>query len=106
MAVIRSIAENDLLRRLLETDAEAILPLLAGQGAPVLPMGREYIAGNLRRLAADGARLTGEPEVLAELLARLVLSIALNPEGALPLDDPERMAAIARETFVPMVLAG
>lgn len=68
-------------------------------------MGREYIAGNLRRIAAGGARLTAEPEVLAEMIARLVLSMSLNPEGVLPLDDPEQMASIARASLVPMVLA-
>lgn len=104
LAVLREIAESDLLRRLLETDREQMLALIAGTASPVLPMGREYIAGNLRRLQAEGAELTGEPIVLAELLARLVLSLTLNPDGVLPLDDHERMAAIARETIVPMVL--
>lgn len=104
IAVMREITESDLLRRLLETDAEQMLPLLAGRGAPVLPMGTAYIAGNLRRLAAEGAELTAEPEVLAELLARVVLSITMNPDGALALDDDAQLEALARETFVPMVL--
>jgi hypothetical protein len=42
--------------------------------------------------------------VVSELLARLTLSLALNPEGVVPLDDEESLEAIVRTTFVPMVL--
>jgi AcrR family transcriptional regulator len=105
LAVIRQITGNDLLQRLLVTDRDLMLPLLSGKGAPVLAMGRLYMQFQLERLRAHGAILRGDPEVVSELLARLTLSLALNPEGVVPLDDEESLEAIVRTTFVPMVLA-
>jgi AcrR family transcriptional regulator len=105
LAVIREITGNELLQGLLATDPEQMLPLLTGKGNPILAIGTAYMAGQLQRMAAQGASLAGEPAVTSELLARLALSIALNPEGVVPLDDEQRMEQIVRATFVPMVLA-
>jgi AcrR family transcriptional regulator len=105
VAVIHELTGNELLQRLLETDAEQMLPLLAGPGAPIIAMGRAYLAGHLRRIAADGAQLNGDPDVLAEVLARSVLSLALNRESVIPLDDDAALEHVARATLVPMVLA-
>jgi AcrR family transcriptional regulator len=104
VAVIHAMTGDELLQRLLVTDPEQMLPLLAGRGAPVIAMGREYVAGQLRRIERSGAVLTGDPEMLAELLARVVLSLAVSPEGVLPLDDDAALEKLARSTFVPMVL--
>jgi AcrR family transcriptional regulator len=104
LAVIREMTGNDLLQRLLVTDRDLMLPLLSGKGAPVLTMGRLYMQFQLERLRAQGANVRGEPEVVSELLARLALSLALNPEGVVPLDDEESLEEIVRTTFVPMVL--
>jgi AcrR family transcriptional regulator len=104
LAVIAEITTNALLQRLLVSDPEQMLPLLSARGAPVLAMGREYLAGQLRRIQADGARLVAEPDVIAELLARLVLSIALNPDGVLPLHDPAALEQVVRSTLVAMIL--
>jgi len=83
-----------------------MLPLLAGPGAPIVGMGREYIAGQLRRIEAGGVELVGDPDIVGELLARTVLSIALNPEGVLPLHHDAQLEQLVRSTFVPMILAG
>ncbi len=104
LTVIDEITQNGLLQRLLVTDAEQMLPLLTGRGTPIVAMGCDYIAGNLRRIQSGGAVLTGDPDVLAEVLARLVLSLALSPDGVIPLDAPERLDEVARTTFVPMIL--
>ena len=104
IAVIHELIGNELLQRLLVTDRDQMLPLLAGPGAPIVAMGREYIAGHLRRLEAGGATLVGDPDIVGELLARTVLSIALNPEGVLPLHDDRQLERLVRTTFVPMIL--
>jgi AcrR family transcriptional regulator len=104
LAAIREITGNDLLQRLLVTDRDLMLPLLSGKGAPILTMGSSYMAGQLERLRAQGAELAGDPEVVSELLARLVLSLALNPEGVFPLDDEPQLEGVVRTNFVPMVL--
>jgi AcrR family transcriptional regulator len=103
--VIHELTANALLERLRATDPELMLPLLAGPGAPIIAMGRVYMAEHLRRIEASGATLNGDADVLAELLARAVLSLALNRDSVIPLDDDAELERIARTTFVPMVLA-
>jgi hypothetical protein len=39
----------------------------------------------------------------AELLVRLALSFVLVSRSNLPVDDPERLAAIAREQLAPLL---
>ena len=101
IAVIHEITGNELLQRLLVTDPDVVLPVASTQGGAVLALGREYIAGQLRRIHADGADVL----VSAEMLARLVLSLALNPVSVLPLDDDLRLEAIVRRTVSPLLLA-
>jgi TetR/AcrR family transcriptional repressor of uid operon len=104
LTVVHEIIGNELLRRLLVTDRGRMLPLLSGKGTAILTMGRLYMSAQLHRLQDQGARLTGDPEVISELLARLVLSLAVNPESVLPLDDDDRLEQIIRTIFLPMIL--
>ena len=105
LAIIHEITGNELLQRLLVTDRDQMLPLLSGKGSPILTMGRLYMQAQLARIQAQGAVLAGEPEVISELLARLVLSLALNPESVIPFDDDERFEPIVRAVFLPMILS-
>jgi AcrR family transcriptional regulator len=102
--MIHVLARNGLLQRLLVTDAEQMLPLLTTQSDMIMAMGREYIAAQMRRLRERGAAIEGDIDVLAELLARLTLSLAMNPRGVVPLDDDERLEEILRSTVVPLIL--
>jgi len=101
MAVIDHLLRNKLLRRLLQTEPELVLPVLTTGGAPVLALGRDYLAGVLRQFQADGVMPDFDPVPMAEVLARLSLSFALTPETALPLDDHEATRAIFRAHIVP-----
>jgi AcrR family transcriptional regulator len=103
IAVIYEITANELLQRLLVTDPGQMLPLLTGKGTPILAMGRAYMASQLHRLQAQGLSILGDPDVISELLARIVLSLALNPESVLPLADDEQLEEIVRTTFLPMI---
>ena len=99
--VIDWIRRNRLLRRLLETEPELVLPLLTTPGAPVLDLGRSYLRGVLERLQREGVLPPYDPEPIAETLARLALSLALTPESVLPLDDDEAARALFRAHIVP-----
>ena len=105
LAVIREITGNALLQRLLQTDPEEMLPLLAGRGAPILAMGRAYIAARLERLIEQGGVISSDSQAIAEALARLVLSLALNPETVLPLADEDALEALVGRTLAPLLLA-
>jgi len=105
LALVRQITEHDLLRRLLVTDPEQMLPLLTVEGTDVLAIGRAYIAAQVRQIGDRGAPLAGDPDQVGELLARLALSLALNPETILPLDDDDQLRAFARASILPLVIA-
>lgn len=104
LALIRQITGHDLLRRLLVTDPEQMLPLLTVEGT-VLAMGRAYIAAQVRRIRDQGASLAGDPDQVGELLARLTLSLALNPETLIPLSDDDELRRFARASILPLVIA-
>lgn len=101
LSVIDWIRRNRLLRRLLETEPELVLPLLTTQGAPVLTLGRTYLRGVLERLQREGVLPEYDPDPIAETLARLALSLALTPESVLPLDDDDAARALFRAHIVP-----
>lgn len=100
-AVIDAIRRNRLLARLLQTEPELILPLMTTQAGPVLALGRDYVTGVLTRLQDEGLLPAFDPEPVAEVLARLSLSLALTPESVLPLDDEEKSRALFRAHIVP-----
>lgn len=104
LALIREITGNGLLQRLLVTDPEQVLPLLTSGGGPILAMGRLYIVGHLQRLRESGTPIEGDLDVLGEMLGRLTLSLAVNPDGVLPLGDEAKLAAIIGSTVAPLVL--
>jgi AcrR family transcriptional regulator len=101
LSVIDWIRRNRLLRRLLETEPELVLPLLTTQGAPVLTLGRTYLRGVLERLQREGVLPEYDPDPIAETLARLALSLALTTESVLPLDDDDAARALFRAHIVP-----
>ncbi|MEV0298653.1 TetR family transcriptional regulator [Nocardia sp. NPDC050710] len=101
VAFITAIARNELLRRLLRTEPDLILPRLTTEAGPILAVGRTYLAGKLRELrAADG---DFDADLVAEIMARLALSLALTPDGLIPLGDAAAGREFARRTLLPMV---
>ena len=75
-----------------------MLPALTTNGAPVLALGREYLADGIRRLQAAGQAEAYDPEPVGEMIARVALSMALTPQTSLPLrDDAEAARRFAQE---------
>jgi AcrR family transcriptional regulator len=101
----RSLREHDLVRRLLETDPDRILPLLTINGGPALALGREYVLAMARRAVDRGAALTGDPEQIAEVLTRLAQSLVLTRDTVLPLDDERELTEFAHSVLAPLVLS-
>ncbi len=106
LAFVEHLRGHPLLRRLLVTDADAVLPLLTINGDAPLAMARTYIATQLRRDRVAGAAIAADPDELGELLARIALSLVLTPQSVLPLESPDQLAETVRTTILPLILSG
>lgn len=103
VAVVVGIREHPLLRRLLVTEPEVVLPMLTLRGGPVLAIGRGYLAGIIRRLQGEGAIPRYDPEPVAELLARVAHSLLLTGDGCIPGQDDEPTRRFARAHVAPIL---
>ncbi|WP_169587216.1 TetR family transcriptional regulator [Antrihabitans stalactiti] len=95
----RSLREHDLLQAFIESDPDRVLPMLTTSGAPYLALGKGFLAARLVEARDRGAKLTAEPEILAEIFMRIAQSFILTTDTALPLDDDRAVSDIAKATF-------
>lgn len=77
-----------LLRKLLRTEPETLLPYLLGDSRLIATATQQV------------ARRIGDPQV-AELVVRLVLSLALSPDSVLGADDRDGARRFAQRHLVP-----
>jgi AcrR family transcriptional regulator len=104
VASLRLIRAHPLLDRFARHEPEAALQALNADGAAILAMGREFVAGRLAEAQARGEVDPAlETRQAAEILVRLGLSFLLMPESAIPLSDPEAAADTARELIAPIL---
>jgi AcrR family transcriptional regulator len=103
VAGVGALKRHRLLHRLLVTDRERVLPYLTTQAGGQIAVLREFVAGHLARARDEGMPLSGDPEILGELLVRIGHSIALTPETKLPLDDAEQLERLVRESILPFL---
>lgn len=104
-AFAHAIADRPLLIRLLrgdgQHDGEAVAPgELVDQ---VMVLARDYIAGWIRELQAHGRYLSVDADIVAEIEARLALSLVLAPEGRIPMHDDAATRAFATTYLVPLL---
>lgn len=102
VAFLGGLRRNKLLMRLLDTEPETVLPLLTVHGAPVLGLGRDYLAEFIRRLQGEGKLGAFDAEPVAEIVARVALSMALTPQTAIPVQDDKQARQFAREHITMM----
>jgi AcrR family transcriptional regulator len=84
-----SIGEHEVLRKMMETEPETLLPLLTTESARTLPFIADFLLPYLRREAEAGRLRPGvDLDRAAEYLARAILSLIGAP-GRWNFDDPE-----------------
>lgn len=105
VALHRTVAEelrnNELLRRLLATEPESVLPKVTIDADPILDIGRGYLGGFLTRLQQEGHLPSYDVVPVADVLARLAQSEALTPSRA-PLDEAATVAFV-RDHLAPFI---
>ncbi|MEU8898568.1 TetR/AcrR family transcriptional regulator [Nocardia sp. NPDC048505] len=100
VAFLTGLRENKLVHRLLATEPDFVLPFLTTQGAPIIELGRDYLAEFVTRLQAEGKLPEYDPEPLAEMIARTAVSLALTPQTVIPLGDDAAIRRFARDHVV------
>jgi AcrR family transcriptional regulator len=101
---LRLAREHPLLNRLARFEPEAVLGALLADGGTVFAAARGFVAARLRASQEAGVLGQVDVEQPAELLVRVALSFVLVQESALPLDDEERAAELARRLIAPMLM--
>jgi AcrR family transcriptional regulator len=101
----RSVTEHLVLRKILDTEPERLLPLLTFESAKTLPFIADFLHPYLVREAEKG-RLRPDVEIdrAAEYLARAILSL-INAAGRWDLDDPAQVRELVRDELLGGIVA-
>lgn len=101
---LHTIGNNPLLNSLLRSDPASFISFIAGDNGRLLASVRTFLAGQLRREQAVGnIPASVDPDVAAELMARLCASLLTTPSTVVDLNDHDQLADIARKYLVPMI---
>ena len=104
-AFAHAVVERPFLVRLLrgddELDGEAVHPgELVDQ---IMALARDFLAGWIRDLQAEGRYVGVDADIVAEIQARLALSLVLAPEGRIPMHDDAATRAFALKYLLPVL---
>jgi TetR/AcrR family transcriptional repressor of uid operon len=99
----RYVSGHPLFDRLLRSEPDVLLPPLTLDGGPVLELYRSLIAQRLQ--AEVNARRAATPDIdgVAEVIARLAISLLLTRDGTIALDDPHSVRRLVNLTLLPML---
>src|SRR6476646_6008926 len=101
----RSVTEHVVLRKILDTEPERLLPLLTVESAKTLPFIADFLHPYLVREAEAGRLRSGvELDRAAEYLARCILSL-INAAGRWDLDDPAQVRELVRGELLGGIVA-
>ncbi len=101
----RSIQEHEVLRKVLETEPERLLPLITVEQHRVLGFITAFLLPYLEREQQAGRVRPGvDLEAAAQYVARMILSLIGSP-GRWDMDDPDQVRTLVREEILGGILA-
>jgi TetR/AcrR family transcriptional regulator, repressor for uid operon len=101
---LRLATEHPLLARLARVEPEVVLEFLNTGPDGVFGAAVAFLSHRLRESQDAGVLPRGlDVDVATELLVRLAFSFVLVPRSGLPLDDDDRLRAIARAHLAPLL---
>ena len=100
----RSIQEHEVLRKVLETEPERLLPLITVEQHRVLGFITAFLLPYLEREQEGGRVRPGvDLEGAADFVARMILSLIGSP-GRWDMDDPDQVRTLVREEILGGIL--
>jgi TetR/AcrR family transcriptional repressor of uid operon len=99
----RYVRGHPLFDRLLRSEPDVLLPPLTLDGGPVLELYRSLIAQRLQAEVNAGRATTTDLDGVAEVIARLAISLLLTRDGTITLDDPHSVRRLVNLTLLPML---
>ena len=99
----RYVRGHRLFDRLLRSEPEVLLPPLTLDGGPVLKLYRSLIANRLQAEVNAGRAKTEDLDSVAEVIARLAISLLLTRDGTITLDDPHSVRRLVNLALLPML---
>lgn len=99
----RYVRGHPLFDRLLRSEPEVLLPPLTLDGGPVLELYRSLIAQRLQAEVNAGRAATTDLDGVAEVIARLAISLLLTRDGTITLGDPNSVRRLVNLTLLPML---
>ena len=100
-----SVAEHVVLRKILDTEPERLLPLLTVESAKTLPFIADFLHPYLVREAESGRLRDGvDLDGAAEYLARCILSL-INAPGRWDFGDPDQVREVVRDELLGGIVA-
>lgn len=100
---LRLLREHPVLRRMAEIEPESLLRVLNDDGGAMFTLMRRFVAERLRAAQRAGTAGDIDAERAAEVLVRVMLSLALVRSTSLPVGDEDEARAVARRLLVPIV---
>lgn len=96
-------ARHPLIKRLLETEPEVILPHLSLEAGMVIELAQTRVTPFMKAFQAEGHFPGVDVAMVIELLVRLFMSIVLTPSVHVRADDDATLERVARELVLPML---
>jgi len=99
----RYVRGHPLFDRLLRSEPDVLLPPLTLDGGPVLELYRSLIANRLQAEVNAARAASTDIDGVAEVIARLAISLLLTRDGIITLDDPNSVRRLVNLTLLPML---
>jgi AcrR family transcriptional regulator len=96
---------HELLQRMLELEPELVVTAFTLRAGDMLRRAVGLLAPELERAAEDGEVVGIDPDVAAEWVARVAISLVLTPSVARDLDDPEVLRRYLESVLVGGLVA-
>ena len=101
--VVQTARQHPLVARLFDIESEWLLPYLTLHAAKLLDWGRVYVTRHVQALQKEGLLQDINVEDAAELLIRLLQSLALTPGSLVSAQDEDSLRRYTKDFLLPLL---